>query len=61
MFFISEDTILKFEKDIFQEVSMLQFKAESNLELHELYVHLVLAKVLNDRRTDEFIVHINHS
>ena len=53
--------ILKFDKDSFQEVALLQLEADLNLKLHELHVHLVLAKVLNNCRMDESIADINDS
>ena len=40
---------------------MFQLEAELSLELHELHVHLVLAKFLNNCQMDEFIADINDS
>ena len=40
---------------------MFQLEANLKLELHELHVHLVFAKVLNDCQMDEFMPDINDS
>ena len=53
--------IEKTEKLSFQEMSMFQLEADSNLELHELHIHLIIAKVLDYCQIDEFIADINDS
>ena len=40
---------------------MFQLEADSNLELHKLHIHLIIAKVLKDCQMNEFIVDINDS